>query len=59
MILRPRLPALRLGVIREICDTAGPGEGRADLSLKENFRGLVVKEQHEEEKERNGYEEGS
>ena len=45
----------------EMCDMDGLGEGRTDLSLEENFRGLVVKQSKgaNEEEERNGYEEGS
>ena len=56
MILRTRLHAIRLGDF-DMCGIADLGEFRADLSLEENFRGLVVKEQNEED--RNGYEEGS
>ena len=39
----------------------GLGEGHADLSLEENFRGLVVKQSKgaNKEEEPNGYEEGS
>ena len=44
-----------------MCGMDGLGEGHADLSLEENFRGLVVKQSKgaNEEEERNGYEEGS
>ena len=60
MILRTRLHAIRLGDF-DMCGIADLGEFRADLSLEENFRGLVVKQSKgaNEEEERNGYEEGS